>query len=64
MHSQLIKDLKYTITECVVVGWNTCTINHVMYLNYMDSLHVEFSRGGPHSLEDSESGYFTVVKLD
>ena len=64
MHSQLVKNFKITITECVVDGWKTCTINHVMYLNHLDTLHVEFSKGGPHSLDDSESGYFTVIKMN
>ena len=64
MHQQIIKDHQIKITESIVDPWKTSEISHIMYLDFLDTINIKLANGGPHNLIDSQSGFFTVIKLD
>ena len=64
MHQQIIKDHQIKITESIIDPWLTSEISHIMYLDFLDTINIKLAKGGPHNLIDSQSGFFTVIKLD
>ena len=64
MRSRLIKDHQIPVIDNNARPWMTSEINHVMYLDFLDTVNIQLFVGGPHDVRESFLGYFTVIKMD
>ena len=61
MRQDIIKDHQVAIYGIWSKSWVTSELNHVMYLDFLDTINIRLSSGGPH---DKENAFFTVIKMD
>ena len=61
MSHRLIKDHQIKILEIFRRPWITSELTHIMYLDFLDTVEIRLTSGGPHS---HLTGYFTVIKMD